>query len=512
LRLEIYLGEQCRPARISLAERRMRMSSVVDKNQSSGGLKRIVGRAKAKSFEVALSQGLNLLAKTPEDKYLFVIDNIFSRFADSSQKKMTVEWLHNYLSPGHPGSAYVKRILTSIDPNVRKTYLAKFVTSLLFRDSSLDVFVKRTQEETGAEPKLMVISPTARCNLKCVGCYAGYYDQNEGLDGELMQNILDQAKELGIRFFVISGGEPLMYKPLFKLLENNRDCVFQLYSNGTLIDKDMAKEFVRLGNACPCISVEGFEEETDARRGKGVYRKIMQAFDNLHEAGAMYGFSATATRLNYQKITSDEFAKVMVEKGVHYGWYFMFMPVGKDATMRELFLTPEERSDFRERVIRFRNTHPILAGDFWNDGGIPNGCLSGGRHYLHINSEGWVEPCVFVHFATDNIREVTLKQALQSPFFRQLRDGIEYEYDHNNSNLLRPCAIIDHPNVLRDAVIECSARPTHEGADLVVTELAEELDEYAAKMEELTSPIWERDYQWVKKWHGWGDEYKPKKD
>ncbi|MCL5957881.1 MAG: radical SAM protein [Chloroflexi bacterium] len=487
------------------------MSSVAEREQpkTDRGLldagKKLVDKAKQKSFEVGLSQGLNLLAKAPEDKYVFIVDNILARFADSPQKKMTVDFLREYLSPGHPGSAYIKRVLSTLHPNVRKTYLAKFISSLLFRDPVLEAQINKTKEEIGADPKLMVISPTARCNLKCIGCYAGNYEQNQGMEPDLVQRIIDEAKELGIRFFVISGGEPLMYKPLLSLLEKNHDCVFQLYTNGTLIDKPMAKELVRLGNACPCISVEGFAEETDGRRGRGVFSKVLEAFDNLHEAGAMYGFSATGTRKNYKIITSDEFIDLMVEKGVHYGWYFQFMPVGRDAGLEELFLRPEERSEFRERIMSFRTRKPMLAGDFWNDGGLTNGCLAGGRHYLHINSEGWIEPCVFTHFATDNIRDVTLKQALNSPFFHALRDGIEYEYSCNR-NLLRPCTIIDHPNVLRDAVIECGARPTHEGADAVVSDFANDLDAYAEEMEKVTGPVWKKDYTWTKVWHGWEDK------
>jgi hypothetical protein len=131
--------------------------------------------------------------------------------------------------------------------------------------------------------------------------------------------------------------------------------------------------------------------------------------------------------------------------------------------------------------------YPIFLGDFWNDGPYVDGCMAGGQRYLHIISNGDVEPCVFVHFAVDNIKEKSLVEVLQSPFFKDIRDAQPYEDD----NLLCPCLIIDHPAVLRKLVKKHGARPTHPGSGNILSELAEGLDEYSGKIHEVFEPEWE---------------------
>ena len=150
-----------------------------------------------------------------------------------------------------------------------------------------------------------------------------------------------------------------------------------------------------------------------------------------------------------------------------------------------LMPSPEQRAYRREQLLKLRSKRNIMLADFWNDGPLVGGCLAGGRTYLHINSKGDVEPCVFAHFAVDNIKEKSLKEALNSPFFKAIRKRQPY-----SDNLLRPCMIIDLPEVLRDAVSEFHARPTHPGAEAVVNDLAEDLDAYAGKYADMADKTW----------------------
>ena len=66
------------------------------------------------------------------------------------------------------------------------------------------------------------------------------------------------------------------------------------FTNGTLIDEKFAAEVARVGNFAPAISIEGFEEMTDFRRGKGTYNKVIRAMDIMRSHGNLFGFSATA--------------------------------------------------------------------------------------------------------------------------------------------------------------------------------------------------------------------------
>jgi len=182
------------------------------------------------------------------------------------------------------------------------------------------------------------------------------------------------------------------------------------------------------------FSLEGFEEETDARRGKGTFRKIMQGMDNLREVGAPFGFSSMVTRHNVDTIVSDEFNDMLIEKGCLIGWHFLYIPVGVDPDA-SLMPTAEQRELMRQRgAQRLRNEKPIFVIDFWNDAPYVGGCIAGGRNYFHINARGDAEPCIFVHLAVDNIKQKSLKEVINSPYFRGIRARQPY-----TDNLLRPC-------------------------------------------------------------------------
>ena len=118
---------------------------------------------------------------------------------------------------------------------------------------------------------------------------------------------------------------------------------------------------------------------------------------------------------------------------------FHLYPRGKEAKI-DLLATPEQREYMYYRVREIRNTKPIFAMDFWNDGEYVKGCIAGGRRYLHINAAGDVEPCAFVHYSNVNIHDTTLLDALRSPLFMAYRARQPF-----NQNHLRPCPLLDNP-------------------------------------------------------------------
>jgi MoaA/NifB/PqqE/SkfB family radical SAM enzyme len=381
----------------------------------------------------------------------------------------------------------LKNRLPDLHKNVRHGAI-NFLTDALFYKARLREAYEK--EHGYSPPLLLVISPSMRCNLKCVGCYAGMYSKKDDLPKDVFDRVIGEAKEMGIYFNVISGGEPFRYKHLLDVCRKHHDVTFQVYTNGTLIDRRLAQEIAEMGNIIPCISVEGYREETDARRGEGVYDKVVQAMDNLREAKTLFGFSATVTRFNSDILTSEDFVDYyMDEKGCFIGWYFQYMPIGTRPSL-ELMTTPEQRIQRLERITSIREKKKALISDFWCDGPLVGGCLAAGRRYLHINQNGDVEPCVFVHFAVDNIKEKTLSEALESDFFKAIRERAPY-----HPNLLRPCMVIDHPYVLRECVAQCGAQPTHPEAEGVIGELAPDLDLYGEEYGRLADPIWEERYQ-----------------
>ncbi|MCX7729763.1 MAG: SPASM domain-containing protein [Candidatus Caldatribacterium sp.] len=215
----------------------------------------------------------------------------------------------------------------------------------------------------------------------------------------------------------------------------------------------------------------------------------MQAMEALRDEGVLFGFSITATRYNTELVSSDEFMDFLINKGCSFGWYFTYVPVGKKPDT-SLMPTPEQRIYLRNQVHRLRYEKPIFIGDFWNDGPYVGGCIAGGRRYFHINNMGDVEPCVFCHFTVDNIRNKSLKEVIASPFFRAIQERQPYD-----NNLMRPCMLIDVPEVLREVVEKYGARPSHEGAESLITTLKDEVDAYAQAFKKLADEIWERDYK-----------------
>ncbi len=359
-------------------------------------------------------------------------------------------------------------------------------------------------------PTFVTISPTKACNLRCIGCYASSEERNaERLDLDVFDRIIQEIKELwGSHFVVISGGEPLLYKGLFDIAEKHRDTFFLMYTNGTLIDEKVAKKLAELGNITPAISVEGFEKETDTRRGKGVYKRIRKAMQNLRDSGVPFGISITATSQNVDIITSDEFYDFYFEKEprAFYAWIFHYMPIGRGYTI-ELMPTPEQRLLMWERIRKIVRERKIFIADFWNDGVITDGCISAGRTggYFYINWNGECTPCVFQPYAVHNINEVykkggNLNTVLNSEFFKAIRKWQdEYAYKQpkdRKGNLLRPCIIRDHYGIYYRLLKCYRPKPIDEAAMEILSddEYREKLIAYGEKVEKLTRDIWEREY------------------
>ncbi|MDO9067955.1 MAG: SPASM domain-containing protein, partial [Deltaproteobacteria bacterium] len=231
------------------------------------------------------------------------------------------------------------------------------------------------------------------------------------------------------------------------------------------------------------------EKETDERRGTGHFKKVMHAMDLLREGGLSFCGSFTHSRKNSDIISNSDFIDMLLKKGVFAMWLFSYVPVGRNPDP-ELMPTPEQRDGLRRTVVDYRATRPMLFIDFWNDGPMISGCLAGGRKYFHINANGDIEPCVFCHFAVDNIRRTTIHEALASPFFTRIR-AKQGEHD----NLLRPCMLIDHPATGRELFDSEGAYPTHEGADEIFTGLAERMDDYSDHYAEIADPAWEEEFR-----------------
>jgi MoaA/NifB/PqqE/SkfB family radical SAM enzyme len=318
-------------------------------------------------------------------------------------------------------------------------------------------------------PYTMLIDPTSACNLSCVGCWASEYGGGLNLPYALLDNIITQGKELGIYFYLYSGGEPLVRKAdLIRLCETHSDCQFAAFTNGTLINEAFADDLLRVKNFIPIISVEGFAEATDARRGAGTFAKTVQAMALLKAKRLPFGISSCYTSANVEVIGSEAYFDQMVAWGAKFCWLFTYMPVGTDA-VPELMVSAQQRAFMYQQVRAFRQTKPLFTLDFWNDGEYTKGCVAAGRSYLHINANGDIEPCAFIHYSDSNIREKTLLEALKAPLFMAYR-----KHQPFNCNHLRPCPLLDNPDALAQMV-------GHSGAASTDLQSPEDVNDFTCK-------------------------------
>jgi MoaA/NifB/PqqE/SkfB family radical SAM enzyme len=415
-----------------------------------------------------------------------------SRFAEKltrvERDRATIRALRELFEQRHPAIMMAKDVMERLSPNCRKKIIQNlFVNAFLLGTDKREIEMPKT--EGFKPPMFLVISPTMRCNLRCPGCYAGEYQQHQGLSTELVDRVITEAKAMGTHFIVMSGGEIFCRPDMFDIWKEHDDVYFQLYTNGSLIDEKVAARLEECGNVAPMISLEGFRERTDERRGEGAFDTVMHAMDCLREAGVMFGTSFTETHENMHEIASDELLDLLVAKGAMVAWYFQYIPIGREPHV-DLMPTPEQRDWLRRRLLTVRDEKAIFIGDFWNDGYFVEGCIAAGREYVHINANGDVEPCVFCHFAVDNIREKTLKEVLNSGFMKAIRGRQPYR-----ENYLTPCMLIDEPDVLRECVAKHHAYPTHPGAETLVTVLKDQIDDYARSYRAIADEVWEEEYK-----------------
>jgi MoaA/NifB/PqqE/SkfB family radical SAM enzyme len=401
-------------------------------------------------------------------------------------------------------AALFARVGAQLNPRAKR----KLVRNLIYNWAAVGA---RRRDELAAEgrwvPRFVVLSPTMRCNLKCTGCYSGLYSKRGELSEAEIRRVLDDCRSIGAYFVVVSGGEPYLLKDMWlRIFADYDDMFFLTYTNGTLLDQKTVDALARLGNVAPGISVEGYRVATDERRGKGVYDKVLAAAERLRAAGVLFGVSVTYTRHNLDEVTSPAFVQHWIDVGAIFAWYFMFMPVGKDPLL-ELVPTPEQRVTCGERIASLRRERPLFLADFWNDGPASAGCLAA-RTYLHILNSGQIEPCVFAHFGLDNIRDKSLVEAVNGPFFQAIRREFPY---NGNGNLRRPCMIVDNPQVLRKVVAEHVVPAGHAHSEDVIQDpkVVAWIDDYAARLKEITDPLWEAQIADPSdRWYKEGPEYK----
>ena len=443
--------------------------------------------AERQAFNVAISAALKHVDKGRGKALIQIVDLIQKVLGDTWPDKAYDALRNTFKDEDSKWMQFTNRLFDEIDPKIIKTAALNLGYESGFRGYKA---TRELGEKEGCNiPWAILMDPTSACNLRCTGCWAAEYGHQMSLSYEELDNIVTQGEEMGIHTYLYTGGEPLVRKAdLIKLAEAHNTSFFQTFTNGTLIDEQFCEDILHVANLVPIISLEGFEEANDGRRGEGVFDKVMNAMDLLKKHHIPFGHSICYTHANYKAVTSDEFLDMIIEKGARFAWYFHYMPVGNEAST-DLLLTPDEREYMYHRIREIRAFHggkQIFALDFQNDGEFVGGCVAGGREYCHINPNGDVEPCVFVHYSSANIREKSLLECFKQPIFLKYRDEQPF-----NGNHLRPCPLLENPEKLREIVAETGAKSTDLQSPESVNKLCGKCDPYAAEWKPRAEKLWE---------------------
>lgn len=413
-------------------------------------------------------------------RYLFLLEKL-SIGGDGHRNNLC--HIRELLQEGHPFPHFLERLESNTSPLCRKSLISNLIVRSLLRNNQKR---KEFNQREGFLPPFSVsFAPTSRCNLNCDHCSATP-ESGDDLDLHLMVRVIEEARDvMGIHFFILTGGEPLLYGDLFDVISNFPHCYFQIFTNGTLLDSENVKKFSRLGNMLPMLSVEGNETITDHRRSSGTYRKVERAMHRLRAAGVPFGYSAMTTRENCELITASPFVDRMIQLGCLLGYYFHYMPVGANPDI-SLMPTPAQRDLSRRNIYKLRNEKPIFLIDTINDGPLTGGCTSAGRYYVHIHSSGYVSPCVYNNFSTDQIKNSSLTEILKSPYLSTLRNTIPFD-----GNTLRCCLLLDHPNFFFRTLELYHPHSAIEGEKEQLNLLKSDLKSYASTMKNIYGPAWE---------------------
>lgn len=342
---------------------------------------------------------------------------------------------------------------------------------------------RRLSEEAGEHiPLFLIASIASECNLFCAGCYAranhecrslradcagdqemlpmagnrnaggsafsgssehdhpfsgssGHDHPLSDLPASRWAEIFREAADIGIGVIILAGGEPLTRPDVLKAAAGVQELIFPVFTNGTMIGDKEISFFYENRHVIPVISIEGTQKETDERRGAGVYDLVRGKIDELHKKHILFGASVTVTSSNIDLVTSSPFIRDLQKAGCRLLFFIEYTPV--DRKTASLTLDDAQRARLSEIISRLRKTETeMIFSSFPGDEAETQGCLAAGRGFFHISPTGCAEPCPVSPFSDMNVRDSSLRDIIQSPFFKSLREDGFLSSEHEGGCLL----------------------------------------------------------------------------
>lgn len=342
--------------------------------------------------------------------------------------------LESYLSNG------VENIVKNIVKATLKNPQASIFLMQYAKDSKKSRKLRQLAEQNGEHiPPFLIASITNQCNLHCKGCYARANqscqddcmngETNRLMSAEKWKDIFYQAAELGVGFILLAGGEPFVRRDVLTVAGGQKNILFPVFTNGTMIDEEYMELLTKNRNLVPILSIEGNQQTTDERRGQGIYRKLKETMGALHSRGVLFGTSVTVHKNNLEEVLSDTFINDLNNSGCKVVIYVEYVPI--DGTTRKLAIDDETREVMVKKLNEVRmKQQDIVFISFPGDEQSSGGCLAAGRGFFHINAQGGAEPCPFSPYSDTNLVNTSLKEALKSPLFVKLQSNGNLMQEH----------------------------------------------------------------------------------
>ncbi|MFX1578322.1 MAG: radical SAM protein [Promethearchaeota archaeon] len=385
---------------------------------------------------------------------------------------------------GNSTNGQMKKVLDGLDPNMSRLFVPWVLRNPRYIRAGIRLAraykktekLRREAKEAGLRvPPFLILSITSQCNLSCAGCYAaavGTLDKKprtncsearKTLDWNQWYDIIKDAAEQGVFGFIIAGGEPFLFRGLLELCESFKDRFFIILTNGTALTRHDHKRLRSTKNVAVVVSVEGSEEITDARRGRGVHKQALETLTMLKSSGVPTGISVTITNQNYKFWMQKENLDQYVKLGVIVGVFIEYIPVMAENLTgdtcgsydKTLMLSPDERDEFRSQVLEYRRNNSLYVIHSPGDEDYFGGCVSAGRGFAHVTPQGDLTACPVSNLATHNLSNTSFREGLASPLFTAIREN-----EHLLTNEDTPCALFGHPTEVQEIARSVGAYST----------------------------------------------------
>ncbi len=291
---------------------------------------------------------------------------------------------------------------------------------------------------------------TLACNFKCIHCHAssGKPLKDELSTEEGLKLLEEIARVKEFRMLVLTGGEPLVRKDIFELMEYGKKLgfTFVIATNASLITEEVAFKLKKSGVSGVAVSLDSVDNKTHNRiRGNNrAFELAMEGIKNAKKAGIAIQINFTAMDYNLNQL--EKTIEFVDKIGADIMLVYQLVPVGRGKGIVSASLGRENNKKLCEIIFNNQRKcrtiiEPVAMPQYWScilgkNGGrhlrkigesFFYGCTAG-RDLVYIKANGDVWPCPFIEISAGNVRETPFSKIWgNSKIFRNLRERRKFK-------------------------------------------------------------------------------------